>query len=52
MKLIFESVFVMNAKIENLSEMEKVLSVKAVTNIQLMFLFFHFGLGKMKNLGI
>ncbi len=34
----------MNTKIENLSELEKVLSVKEATNVQLMSLFSRFGL--------
>lgn len=37
----------MNAKIENLSEMEKVLSVKDTTNVELMSLFGRFGLGNL-----
>ena len=37
----------MNAKIEKLSEMEKVLSVKEATNAQLLFLFSRFGLGNL-----
>ena len=37
----------MNAKIEKLSEMEKVLSVKEATNAQLLSLFSRFGLGNL-----
>ena len=37
----------MNAKIEKLSEMEKVLSVKEATNAQLLCLFSRFGLGNL-----
>lgn len=37
----------MNTKIENLSELEKVLSVKEATNVQLMSLFSRFGLDQL-----
>ena len=37
----------MNAKMENLSGMERVLSVKETTNVQLMSLFSRFGLGNL-----
>ncbi len=44
---INQEVSVMNAKIEKLSEMEKVLSVKEATNAQLLSLFSRFGLGNL-----
>lgn len=37
----------MNAKIEKLSEMEKVLSVTEATDAQLLSLFSRFGLGNL-----
>lgn len=37
----------MNAKIDKLSEMEKVLNVKDATNAELMSLFGRFGLGNL-----